>query len=143
MNQDLERAIVWAALAKIADKESRRELLGAGQHDVELAVTGRIGRRKIDKLGIAASLAIGEDQTRGKSLPVPAEELLGYLLGQLTRGRRASLLRDLPQAFAAAGGRLPDLDPERTEEAKGLLARLVGRTEQTVRGSVACKYSIG
>jgi len=143
MTNDQRLAVLWAALAKIADKESRRELLTAGrEHAIDLTIAGDIDGSGVDRLSVEGKLTIGEDQTRAKSVPAPAADILAYMLRQLTASRRDALLRELPELFAANGNQVPDVEPHLREAAEGLLKRLAGRTEQTVRGSVSCRYTV-
>lgn len=135
-------AACWAALEAIAKKECRRDALAAGsEYDVTLRVSGEV-KTKAFAAEAEAHLVVNEDGTRLVSQAAPMPHLLAYLLGQLSRPKREALLRELPEAFAAADNRLPDVDAGLVEAAQKLLERLRAKIQQQTRGSLSVRYTV-
>jgi hypothetical protein len=68
--------------------------------------------------------------------------LVAYLLSILSRPKREALLKELPESFAAADNRLPDVDAGLVEAAENLLGRLRSKVQQHVRGSISTSYTV-
>jgi hypothetical protein len=141
---DTQRSILFAALEKVAGRESRRELLEGGlSHQVAARIAATVDGTPLEPIKLEANLSVADDQTRPTSVAAPADVLVAYFLGLLSKPKRAALLSELPEEFQRRGGKLPEIAAERMEEAKSLLERLRGRVEKTVRGAVICTYGIG
>ena len=141
MSDDTLLSILFAALGKIGSKESRRELLDPGSHEVVVRMSGSVDNVPFRGIKIEGTLSIGEETQRTSSSAPPPDEVVAYFLGCLAPRARDQILRSLPDAFAKLG-RLPDVDEERLEEAKGLLARLRARRDETASGAVSCRYAV-
>ena len=135
-------AACWAALEAVAHKECRRDALVAGaDYDVRLRITGEI-KTKPFACEAEARVAVNHDGTRIVSQAPATPHLVAYLLGLLSRPKREALLGKLPEAFAAAGNRLPEIYADLVEAAQGLLERLRAKVQQQVRGSVSTSYTV-
>lgn len=135
---DLEELTAAALMAagKIADKESARDGLTDGHDYVfDLRVSGSIDSLPVDQT-YCGILSVGSPTTRASS-STPYKELLSYVLGKLNAATRESILRDLPEDYAA--GPLP-CDPETEAAVETTLKRLRATTQTTVKGSVSCRY---
>jgi hypothetical protein len=136
------RTILFAALEKIAKKETRRELLEAGTaHRCTLSVSGTIDGLVFRGEKIEGNLAIGHDWTKASSTAAPPAEVVAYLLALLPKTKRTALLAELPDAFLRSGGKLPAIDANRLAEAETLLERLRSRKDQQFSGSVTWSYA--
>ena len=135
-------AACWAALEAVAKKECRRDALAAGaEYDVALRIAGEI-KTKAFACEAQAHLAVNQDGVRVVSQAPATPQLVGYLLGLLSRAKREALLAELPEQFAAADNRLPDVDVGLVEAAKKLLERLRAKVQQEVRGSLSTSYTV-
>jgi hypothetical protein len=142
MTQDELNAVCWAALEAVARKECRRDALVAGaEHDVTLRVAGEL-RAKPFACEVTAHVAVNHDGVRVVSQAAPPAHLVAYLLGFVPRRRRETILRELPDSFAAADNRLPDVDVALAEAAQNLLERLRAKIQQQVRGAVSTSYTV-
>ena len=70
------------------------------------------------------------------------EVIEGWILNKLNTATRQKLLRELPEAFAAAGNRLPEVSVELQEATRLLLRRLRAKVDQQVKAPVGCKYTL-
>jgi hypothetical protein len=135
-------AACWAALEAVARKECRRDSLSAGsEYDVRLRTAGEVGAEPF-ACEIEARVVVNHDGTRVVSQSPAMPHLVAYLLGLLSRPKREKLLAALPEDFAAAGNRLPEVDAALAESAKNLLDRLRAKAQQQVRGSVSTSYRV-
>lgn len=142
MTKDELNAVCWAALEAVARKECRRDaLLAGGEYDVALLVAGDV-KAKTFTAEARAHLVVNHDGTRVVSQAPPPAHLVGYLLGMLPRAKRERMLRELPEAFAAADHRLPDVDANLVEAAQNLLERLRAKVQQQVRGAISTSYTV-
>lgn len=135
-------AVCWAALEGVAKKECCRDALVAGaEYDVTLRVSGEV-KTKAFAAEAEAHLAVNHDGVRIVSHAPPTAQLIGYLLAQITPGKRRTLLDTLPDEFARAGNVLPDVDAACVEEAERLLGRLRAKVQQNYRGGVSTSYRL-
>jgi hypothetical protein len=142
MTKDETTAVCWAALEAVARKECRRDaLLAGGEYDVTLRVAGEVGTKPF-ACEAEAHVVVNQDGTRIVSHAPPAPHLAAYLLGLLPRAKRERVLRELPERFAAADNRLPDVDAELVEAAENLLGRLRAKVQQHVRGAISTSYTV-
>jgi hypothetical protein len=144
MTQIEFNAACWAALEAVARKECRRDALAAGaEYDVMLRVAGEVkGSIRPFAAEAEAHVVVNHDGTRIVSQAPPTPHLVAYLLGLLSRSKREGVLKDLPEAFAAADNRLPDVDAGIVEAAQKLLERLRAKVQQHVRGGLSTSYSV-
>jgi hypothetical protein len=142
MNKNEITAVCWAALEAVARKECRRDALIAGaEYDVALRVAGDV-RAKSFACEAEAHVVVNHDGVRVVSQAPPTPHLVAYLLGLLSRQKRESILRELPERFAAADNRLPDVDAGVVEASQKLLERLRAKVQQQVRGSISTSYTV-
>jgi len=142
MNRAEIDAVCWAALECVAKKECRRDALVAGSdYDVTLRVSGEV-KTKAFAAEAEAHVAINHDGTRLVSQSPSTPHLVAYLLSLLSRPKRESLLKELPETFAAADNRLPDVDAGLIEAVQKLLERLRAKVQQQVRGSISTSYTV-
>jgi hypothetical protein len=142
MHKSEIEAVCWAALESVARKECRRDALTAGgQYDVTLRISGEV-RAKPFACEATAHVVVNHDGVRVVSQAPPPSHLIGYLLGQLSQAKRERMLRTLPESFANAANRLPDVDAGLVEAAANLLDRLRARVQQQVRGAISTSYSV-
>jgi len=119
-------AVTWAALESIAKKQCRRDALAAGaEYDVGLRISGEVGETSCVRLASQAP-------------PIP--QLTAYLLGLLPKAKRENVLKTLPEIFAAADNRLPDVDAGLVDAAQQMLDRLRSKIQQHVHGSISVAY---
>lgn len=140
---DAARAVAWTALGKLADKEARGDLVGEGvQPEVALHVSAAVdGLAALDAMA-RGTLFVGHPSQRASSSAPKLVEVVAYFLGCLPAAERARTVRELPEAFAAAGGRLPMGDPSHLAAAENLCERLRVKTVQTVRAPVTLSYTL-
>jgi hypothetical protein len=142
MKKDQLNAVCWAALECVAKKEFRRDALEAGTEcDVTLRIAAEV-KTKPFACEAEAHVVVNHDGTRLKSSEPPTPHLVAYLLGFLSRPKRESLLKELPETFAASDNRLPDVDASLVEAAENLLGRLRSKVQQNVRGSISTSYTV-
>ena len=142
MNKAEISAVTWAALESIAKKQFRRDALAAGaEYDVELKISGEVGKASCAFLG-EGHVVVNHDGVRLTSQTPPIPQLTAYLLGLLPRAKRENVLKRLPELFAAADNRLPDVDADLAEAAQKMLERLRSKVQQHVRGSISVAYTI-
>lgn len=133
-------AAVWAALGKIAGKETRRELLAGGlEIGLELEIKGLVDGQLFAQ-NVVGALSVGADTTRTSSSAPDRAKLVAWILSQLNTQTREKILRELPESFAAAGNKLPDVDPVLLEATEGMLGRLRAKVSQPVQGPLSCRY---
>lgn len=137
------RAVAWTALAKLADKEARGDLLAEGvQPEVCLSVSAEVdGLAALDTTA-QGTLFVGHPSQRASSSAPKLVEVVAYFLGCLPAAQRERTVRELPEAFAAAGGKLPIADPLHLAAAENLCERLRVKTVQTVRAPVSLQYTL-
>ena len=134
-------AVLWAALAKIAEKESRRaDLCEGASYDVALAVAGQVGGQPIEWQATAV-LSVGHGYTKASPSGPPAAHLVACILSKLNEATRQKLLDELPEAFAKAGA-LPEVDKALIDAAKGMLRRLRSKDQVAQNGPVSCRYEL-
>jgi hypothetical protein len=142
MKPEEMRAICWAALRGAANKETRRDCLPDGKgFDVVLRVAGEL-KTKPFACEIEARVAIGKDQQRCCSEAAPQAHLLAYVFSLMPKTRRDALLLELPEQFAEADERLPDVPAALVEAAENLLDRLRAKRQETTRGPVSVSYKL-
>jgi hypothetical protein len=135
-------SIAWHALAKVAAKEGSRDDLQPGSsHVCRLSVNGDIDGREFDE-SFEAILSVGHDTTKASSATPELPLLVANILAKLNAATRESVLRDLPEVFAANGGKLPAVDAAITGAAESMLQRLRAKSTVTARGAVTCKHSL-
>jgi len=137
-----QTAAVWAALQKISGKELCRDgLPGGSQYDLKLEL-----RVTVDGLAwsrrMTALLVVGHESLRVTSATPNAAKLLACILGRLNRQTREKLLRELPEAFAEAGNKLPEVDRVLLDASESFLKRLRAKVSQTAKGLVSCQYKL-
>jgi hypothetical protein len=141
MDRETTRSILLAAAAKIAAKESRRELLAGGKsHAVIVRMSGNVDGEVFRGEKFEGSLTVDLDTTQSASVAAPPAEVVAYFLGALSATARRRILADLPDEFLAAGG-MPAIDDEHLAEAKTLLERLRSRVDQPRTGAVKWSFA--
>jgi len=136
-------AVLWSALGKVASKEGERDALTAGsRHCVQLEVVGTVDQQPL-QYEIDAVLNIGHDQQRASSITPDQAHLVANVLAKLNPTTRNKILRELPERFAEAGGKLPEVSEELLAATTQMLKRL--RAKKTVKshGPVRCEYRLG
>jgi hypothetical protein len=142
MNLETVRAVLLAAIAKIASKESRRELLVEGKaHQVDLRISGTVDGETFKGEKFGGILTVGHESTQSKSSAAPPNEVVAYFLGAMSAAARKRLLAELPRQFLDAGGKLPEIDEDRLTEAKTLLERLRSRVDQAVAAPITWSFA--
>ena len=142
MNKAEITAACWAALEAVAKKECRRDALTQGaDYDVALRVAGEV-RTKPFACEAEAHVVVNHDGVRVVSQAPPTAHLVAYLLGLLSRQKRENVLRELPERFAAADNRLPEVDADLAEASKKMLERLRAKVQQQVRGAISTSYTV-
>ena len=91
---------------------------------------------------VVGTLTVGHDSTTSATVTPSATELLALVLGKLNTATRESILRELPDDFAAAGGKMPDLEPSLVEAAGELCKALRQKVDQPRRGAVGGNLAI-
>jgi hypothetical protein len=135
-------ACVWAAVGKIAEKESRRDDIADGaSHDLELLIAARIDGEHVYQRHFRAGLQVGHESRRASNQNPPLGQLIGAILCKLNQATREAVLRDLADEFAAAGGQFAEVDATTAAAVDGMLAKMRAAMPQaTVRGSVSVKH---
>ncbi len=142
MNNAEIAAVAWAALESIAKKQCRRDALAAGaEYDVALKIAGRVGGESCG-FQAEAHVVVNHDGVRLASQAPPIPQLTAYLLGLLPKVKRENVLKKLPEIFAAADNRLPDVDASLVDAAQMMLDRLRSKIQQHVHGSISVAYRI-
>jgi len=142
MNKAEITAACWAALEAVAKKECRRDALTAGgEYDVALRLAGEV-RAKPFACEAEAHVVVNHDGVRVVSQAPPTAHLVAYLLGFLSRQKRENVLRELPELFAAADNRLPDVEADLAEAARKMLERLRAKVQRHVRGAISTSYTV-
>jgi len=142
LTPDRVAAVTWAMLAKVAAKEKRRDLLAAGgSYKGQLYLVAEIGGARFMKL-INTELSVGHSSRRGKSVAPNPTALVALILSKLNTATRERLVRDLPELFAAAGNRLPEVEPVMLTLADSLVTRLRAKETHLVEGTVSCRYML-
>lgn len=67
---------------------------------------------------------------------------MANILAKLNPATRAKILRELPENFAEAGGKLPVVSEELVEAVAAMLKRLRAKITVTSRGPVRCEYRV-
>jgi hypothetical protein len=135
-------AVTWAALESIAKKQCRRDALAAGaKYDVALKMAGQIGGESC-VFQAEAHVVVNHDGVRLASQAPPIPQLTAYLLGLLPKAKRENVMRKLPEIFAAADNRLPDVNAGLVDAAQKMLDRLRSKIQQHVHGSISVAYRI-
>jgi hypothetical protein len=135
-------AVMWAALESIAKKQFRRDALVAGSdYDVALKISGEVGGKSCG-FQAEAHVVVNHDGVRLTSQTPPIPQLTAYLLGLLPKTKRENVLKRLPEIFAAADNRLPDVDAGLVDAAQKMLDRLRSKIQQHVHGSISVAYRI-
>ena len=131
-------AALFHALANAAKKSAVREALEDGRsYVVDVVVAGTIDRQQVTEK-VAGRLSVGRMQKQNSSQAAPAADVVGYLLGQLSKRKRDAVLAELPATFAESG-ELPELAAEDRERATKLLNELRSTTSIEKRGAVSFK----
>ena len=142
MNKAEISAVTWAAIESIAKKQFRRDALPAGaEYDVALKVSGEVGKASC-AFEAHGHVVVNHDGVRLATQSPPVPQLTAYLLGLLPRAKRENVLKELPEIFAAADNRLPDVDIGLVEAAQKLLERLRSKVQQQVRGAISVAYRV-
>jgi hypothetical protein len=135
-------AVTWAALESIAKKQCRRDALAAGaEYDVALKISGEVGEASCN-FQAEGHVVVNHDGVRLASQAPPIPQLTAYLLGLLPKAKRENVLKTLPEIFAAADNRLPDVDAGLVDAAQKMLDRLRSKIQQHVHGSISVAYRI-
>jgi hypothetical protein len=132
-------AAVWEAVGRVAEKENRRDDIPDGfSGRVELSLAAKI-QGQIYRQQFTADLTVGYgSQAATSSLP-NVGAIVGHILARLNAATREAILRELPAAYAAAGGKL-EVTAEIEAAAEGLLSKLRATKQIAKRGPVSCKY---
>ena len=142
MNKAEITAVTWAALESIAKKQCRRDALTCGaEYDVGLKIAGQLGEESC-VFQARAHVVVNHDGVRLASQSPPIPQLTAYLLGLLPKAKRENVLKTLPEMFAAADNRLPDVDAGLVDAAQKMLDRLRSKIQQHVHGSISVAYRI-
>ncbi len=142
MNKAEISAVTWAAVESIAKKQFRRDALTPGaEYDVVLKIGGEIGQASCD-FQAHGHVVVNHDGVRLATQAPPISQLTAYLLGLLPRAKRENVLKRLPEIFAAADNRLPDVDADLVEAAQKMLERLRSKVQQHVHGSISVAYNL-
>jgi len=135
-------AVTWAALESIAKKQCRRDALAAGaEYDVGLKISGEVGEASCN-FQAEGHVVVNHDGVRLASQSPPIPQLTAYLLGLLPKAKRENVLKTLPDMFAAADNRLPDVNAGLVDAAQKMLDRLRSKIQQHVHGSISVAYRI-
>lgn len=136
-------AVALAVLSKIAGNESFRDSLEAGSaHVCNLTISGDVDGLPLAPCQVKSTLTIGHDSQRASSSNPPLATLIGNILAKLNKATRDAVLRDLPADYTANGNELPAVDAEIEAATDAMLKTLRASKQTSVRGSVACKYSL-
>ncbi len=142
MNKAEISAVTWAALESIAKKQFRRDALAPGaEYDVALKIGGEVGKASC-AFQAEGHVVVNHDGVRLASQSPPIPQLTAYLLGLLPKAKRENVLKTLPEIFAAADNRLPDVDAGLVDAAQKMLDRLRSKIQQHVHGSISVAYRI-
>ena len=87
-------------------------------------------------------MVVNHDGVRLATQTPAISQLTAYLLGLLPRAKREKVLKTLPEMFAAADNRLPDVDAGLVEAAQKMLERLRSKVQQHVHGSISVAYNM-
>lgn len=137
------RAAVFAALAKIAEKEGDRDqLVDGATHQVAIEILAKVDGVPFEA-NASAMLSVGHASTRASSTTPNVAHVLALVLGKLNAATRDKILSELPEDFERNGGLLPEVAETAIEAADNMLRRLRAKVQTTVRGSVSCKYAFG
>lgn len=129
------QAVLWASLAKIADKEQDRDKLQPGaDHHVLVNVHASIDGELV-QLQKHGHLKVGHDSESSSSSAPNADHLVGLLLGKIAKRTRDKLLDDLPAHFLEHG-ELPEVSKQLKATAKRLQDQLRAKKTVTKRGPV-------
>lgn len=143
ISRDEAAAAAWIALANVAGKEGRRDLLTAGaKYSADLIVTGEVNGVAFERR-VETTTTVGHDQEKLSSAAPDTVHLVAYLLGEFSAAARKRLLERLPVVFAAAEQTLPDVPVELAEQAEALLKQLRSQVQKTYRGAVSTSYQKG
>jgi hypothetical protein len=135
-------AVTWAALESIAKKQFRRDAIVPGvEYDVALKISSEVGKASC-VFQARGHVAVNHDGVRLASQAPPIPQLTAYLLGLLSKAKRENVIKTLPEIFAAADNRLPDVDAGLVDAAKKMLDRLRSKIQQHVHGSISVAYRI-
>jgi hypothetical protein len=135
-------AVTWAAIESIAKKQFRRDAITPGaEYDVVLKICGEVGKASC-ALMAEGHVVVNHDGVRLASQSPPIPQLTAYLLGLLPKAKRENVLKTLPEIFAAADNRLPDVDAGLVDAAQKMLDRLRSKIQQHVHGSISVAYRI-
>ena len=140
-----QRAAIFHALAKFSAKESeslRGDLVAGEGYAVSLQISATVNGGESEELAAHCSLSVGHDNTRASSTTPDVNHLVAAILAKLNAVTRQAILRDLPEEFAKNDNQLPNVGKSAIDEAAAMLVRLRAKKEQTVRGSVSCRYAI-
>lgn len=136
-------AVLWSALGKVASKEGDRDALtGGSRHCVQLEVVGTVDQQPL-QYDIDAVLNIGHDQQKASSTTPDQAKLVANILAKLNPATRNKILRELPERFAEAGGKLPEVSEELLAASTQMLQRLRAKKTVISRGPVRCEYRLG
>ena len=142
MNKAEISAVTWAVLESIAKKQLRRDALAPGaEYDVALKISGKVGKASC-AFQAEGHVVVNHDGVRLASHAPPISQLTAYLLGLLPKAKRENMLKTLPEIFAAADNRLPDVDAGLVDAAQKMLDRLRSKIQQHVHGSISVAYRI-
>jgi hypothetical protein len=142
VNKAETAAVTWAALESIAKKQCRRDALAPGaEYDVALKISGEVGKASC-AFHAEGHVVVNHDGVRLASQSPPIPQLTAYLLGLLPKAKRENVLKTLPEIFAAADNRLPDVDAGLVDASQKMLDRLRSKIQQHVHGSISVAYRI-
>jgi hypothetical protein len=137
-------AALWHALAQTAGEEAvRDDLPSESLQVVSATISGQVNGQEFRPLNISAVLTVGQDSQQASTVTPEVPHLIAAILAKLNAKTRDSVLRDLPNEFAAAGCELPEVTPDLMVRTNAILRRLRAKQLTAVRGSVACQYSVG
>jgi len=142
MKDKQRMAVLWAALAKTAAKEARRdELLAGATHELHLSIAGTIDGEPVGQI-VRATLSVGHDFAKASSSGPKSAEVIACVLHKLNAATREAVLNGLAEHFAATT-QLPDVPASLVNAANRLLGQLRNWEQITQRGPVACRYQLG
>lgn len=131
----LYRTVVWQALAKLADKESSRDVLPDGAaYVVEGVFSGEVDGQAVS-LDVEGKLCVGHESVQASSIAPCAAHVLALALEQIPKTRRGQILDILPKQFSELG-ELPPVSHDLVDSAEALLTSLRSRKTVTRRGTV-------
>jgi hypothetical protein len=132
-----QAAAIFAAVGKVAGEHFTRDDLPDGAaHRVLLQIAGQVeGCTEIYRRDYVCDMTVGHKSERASSTAAPQQDVVGWILDQLSESHRNAICRNMPEVFAANNESLP-VKAETRERAEAMLKCLRQKSTQEVRGSV-------